>query len=355
MLSWSEEDKKYMSRCLDLAMQAAGSTYPNPLVGSVIVARGSIIGEGYHKAAGTNHAEVNAIGNVTERSLIKEATLYVNMEPCSHYGKTPPCADFIIANGIREVVVGTIDTSSKVSGRGIDRLVKAGVKVTTGVLEAECRWINRRFFTYNEKRRPYIILKWAESADGYLDIDTSARDGRGSNWITGLEERTLVHRWRTQEQAILAGGNTIRVDNPQLNARLCQGRDPLRIILSKSGNVSADSALFKGEGKTLLFTENREVNIPRCEVVILDPCRNSGEQIMDYLFDAEIQSIIIEGGAATLNHFISLNLWDEARIFKGNKCFYKGIPAPTIEGKEFETAIFKESQLRCITREDKIG
>jgi diaminohydroxyphosphoribosylaminopyrimidine deaminase/5-amino-6-(5-phosphoribosylamino)uracil reductase len=225
----------FMKRCLELASKAEGMTYPNPMVGSVIVHEGKIIGEGFHLKAGGPHAEVNAINSVSDKSKLKDSTLYVNLEPCSHFGKTPPCADLIIANSVPRVVIGTLDTSEKVSGQGLSRLKNAGCEVITGVLEKECRRLNRRFFTFHEKNRPYITLKWAQSADGYLDMIRTSDQNTGPNWITGNPERVLVHRWRAGEQAILVGAGTLRVDNPKLNVREWTGNNPLRLVLSSSG------------------------------------------------------------------------------------------------------------------------
>jgi diaminohydroxyphosphoribosylaminopyrimidine deaminase/5-amino-6-(5-phosphoribosylamino)uracil reductase len=232
----SPDDLIYMHRCLDLARCAVGCTSPNPMVGAVVVHKGKIIGEGYHMKAGTPHAEVHALNAVKNRDLLPEATMYVSLEPCSHYGRTPPCADMIIISGIRRVVVGTVDTSTKISGRGIARLREAGTEVITGVAEEECRAINKRFFTWHEKQRPYVILKWARSADGFLDLVRGPGDTAEPNWITGLTERILVHRWRAEEDAIMAGGGTVRADNPSLDVRLWSGKNPLRVIVSRWRN-----------------------------------------------------------------------------------------------------------------------
>ncbi len=240
-----KDDMKFIERCLELASKSEGRTYPNPLVGSVIVHNGRIIGEGYHLKAGEPHAEVVAINSSRERELFGSSTIYVNLEPCSHYGKTPPCTDLIISSGIRRVVAGTTDTSEKVSGKGIAKLRESGCEVITGVLEDKCRWINRRFFTFHEKKRPYIILKWAQSADGFIDAERSNDRLRKPLWITGNAERVLVHRWRASEQSILAGAGTVRTDDPQLNVRDWTGKDPLRLILSSSGNLDSNSATIQ--------------------------------------------------------------------------------------------------------------
>jgi diaminohydroxyphosphoribosylaminopyrimidine deaminase/5-amino-6-(5-phosphoribosylamino)uracil reductase len=338
----------YMQRCLDLAGRAMGMTYPNPLVGCVIVNNGLIIGEGYHLKAGSDHAEVIAINSVADKKLLKDSTLYVNLEPCSHFGKTPPCADMIISNGIRKVVIGSSDTSEKVSGEGIARLRDAGCKVTAGVLEEECRWINRRFFTFNEEKRPYIILKWAQSADGFIDYRRDKGFENKPVWITGEAERSLVHKWRAEEQAILAGAGTIRADNPKLNIRSWAGEDPLRVILSSSGDIDKRSALFEQNGTNIVLTHNTDAEFENSVIVKLNADLRSEPQILDYLFKKGIQSLIIEGGADVLRQFISAGLWDEARIFHGNDYFREGIKAPDIEGITVTSTGFGRSTLDLV-------
>lgn len=255
-------ENKFMRRCLEMAAKAEGLTYPNPMVGAVVVCNGKIIGEGYHLRAGEPHAEVIAINSVPDKSELKDSTLYVSLEPCSHFGKTPPCADFIISHSIPRIVIGAPDTSDKVSGQGLFRLRNAGCEVITGVLEDECRRLNRRFFTFHEKKRPYITLKWAQSADGYLDILRSEKERIEPTWITGKPERSLVHRWRAEEESILVGAGTVRVDNPKLNVRDWKGKDPLRLILSSSGNIDKGSSLLMDGGETVLFTNNKDSEIP---------------------------------------------------------------------------------------------
>ncbi|MBN2634479.1 MAG: bifunctional diaminohydroxyphosphoribosylaminopyrimidine deaminase/5-amino-6-(5-phosphoribosylamino)uracil reductase RibD, partial [Bacteroidales bacterium] len=301
-----------MHRCLDLAMMAEGRTYPNPLVGSVIVYDGKIIGEGYHVRAGDRHAEVVAIDSVKDKEKLRESTLYVNLEPCSHYGKTPPCADLIVEKGIKKVVVGTVDTSSKVSGRGILKLRKSGCEVLTGVHEASCRWLNRRFFTFHEKKRPYVILKWAQSSDGFLDAERNPGDECSPRWITGEAERVLVHRWRASEQSILAGAGTLRADNPQLNVRCWSGKDPIRLILSSSGRLDPGLALFNTSGSNIIFTHNENVSIPDAMIKKLEKNQESAKQVLQFLYQSDIQSVFVEGGSEVLNHFIDTGLWDEA-------------------------------------------
>lgn len=344
-----EDDRKYMLRCLGLALGAEGMTYPNPLVGAVVVNNGTIIGEGYHLKAGRPHAEVMAVESVKEKELLRTSTLYVNLEPCSHYGKTPPCADFIISHSIPRVVAGTIDTSSKVSGKGIEKLRSAGCEVITGVAEEECRRINRRFFTFNEKQRPYITLKWAQSADGFIDRKRPEGSKPEITWITGKPERILVHRWRAVEQAILTGAGTIRSDNPRLDVRDWKGNNPVRIILSGSGLLPAGTAITDSIGTNVVFTFWPEkVKIPGAVLVKLNHREPAAIQICDFLYKWGIQSLFIEGGALVLSHFISAGYWDEARVFYGKKDFNDGVPAPVIKGKLYEAAEFEESHLEIL-------
>jgi diaminohydroxyphosphoribosylaminopyrimidine deaminase/5-amino-6-(5-phosphoribosylamino)uracil reductase len=345
------DDNKFMKRCLELASKAEGLTYPNPLVGSVIVNDGKIIGEGYHREAGGPHAEVIAINTVSDKSKLKTSILYVNLEPCSHFGRTSPCADFIISNGIKRVVVGTADTSEKVSGEGMLKLKNAGCDSLTGVLEKECRILNRRFFTFHEKRRPYITLKWAQSADGYLDMVRSEDYGPGPNWITGKPERVLVHKWRSSEQAILVGAGTFRADDPKLNVREWSGPQPLRIILSSSGSVGNGFSVDETNGMIVVFTHNKEISFSGATKVELDEKVPSSTQIVEYLYNRGIQSLFIEGGAEVLNHFISTGLWDEARIFTGENYFNAGVKAPVIDGFLFSRKAFSNSSLEMFLRE----
>lgn len=344
----SSADNLFMRRCLDLAANASGMTYPNPLVGAVIVHDGIIIGEGYHLKAGEPHAEVNAINSVKDKSLLSKSTLYVNLEPCSHYGKTPPCADLIISYKLPRVVVGTTDTSRKVNGEGIKKLRDAGCEVVTGVLEKESRWINRRFFMTNEKKRPWILLKWAQSVDLFLDMERTADFPVGPVWITGKSERILVHRWRSYEQSILAGAGTIRTDNPQLNVREWPGNNPLRLILSSSGNIQRPPA----ESKEVLFTHNTSIKSSEyIDVVLLEKGKPSCHQVSDYLYSKGIQSLLIEGGASVLNHFITNNLWDEAIVFTGNQIFVNGVKAPLLPVPAAGQQLFKASKLHFYLNE----
>jgi diaminohydroxyphosphoribosylaminopyrimidine deaminase / 5-amino-6-(5-phosphoribosylamino)uracil reductase len=338
------DDLKFMRRCIDLASGAEGFTYPNPLVGSVIVHEGKIIGEGYHLKAGTDHAEVAAVKSVKDSSKLGFSTLYVNLEPCSHHGKTPPCADFIISNSIKRVVVGTIDTNAMVSGEGITKLRNAGVEVITGVAEEECRRLNRRFFTFHEKKRPYITLKWAESNDGFLDYERTEDHPSLPNWISGKPERVLVHKWRASEQAILVGAGTVKADDPGLNVREWSGVDPLRIVLSGSGSLNSGSIITESDG-TIVFTHRIRNDIPRTVQIVLNEMEESSVQIVRYLYGRGIQSLFIEGGAMVLNHFISTGLWDEMRVFRGKSTFSRGVKAPATKGKLMTETDFNGSCL----------
>lgn len=321
----------YIKRCIELAKNGLGTTYPNPLVGSVIVHEGKIIGEGWHKKAGEPHAEVNAVNSVKDKSLLKEATIYVSLEPCSHFGKTPPCCDLIIANEIPNVVIGTVDPFAKVAGNGIKKLVESGKNVTVGILEDECNELNKRFFTFHQKKRPYIILKWAETADRF--IAPLSKEAKSPVWITNPYSRQLVHKWRTEEQAILVGTNTVLDDNPKLDARDFSGNNSIRIVLDKSGKISENYQVKDNSQKTIFITESENfISTENCiyENAIFDIHLISS--ICDILYKNEIQSVIIEGGSKTLQSFINTNLWDEARVFIGQTTFQNGTTAPIISG-----------------------
>jgi diaminohydroxyphosphoribosylaminopyrimidine deaminase/5-amino-6-(5-phosphoribosylamino)uracil reductase len=346
-----DNDLKFMFRCLELALRAEGMTYPNPMVGSVIVQEGKIIGEGYQMRSGGPHAEAVAIDSVKNKELLATSRMYVNLEPCSHFGKTPPCSDLIISNKIPEVVVGTTDTSDKVSGKGISKLQAAGTEVVLGVAEGECRKINRRFFTFHEKRRPYITLKWAQSTDGFLDIKREKDYKGGPGWITGKSERILVHKWRASEQSILIGAETVRIDDPLLNVREWKGNNPVRLILSGSGSLPGKIAMDNLIGSQVIFSFFPEkINIPGSVIIKLNKHESSAFQILDYLYNCGIQSLFIEGGEKVLSHFISLGLWDEARIFSGHQFFKNGIKAPAIEGNILSKTKFSKSSLEIILK-----
>lgn len=327
--------EKYIRRCIELAKNGLGTTYPNPLVGSVIVYEDKIIGEGWHKKSGEPHAEVNAVNSVKDKSLLKKATIYVSLEPCSHFGKTPPCCDLIIKNKIPNVVIGTVDPNIKVAGNGIKKLIEAGIHVTVGILEEECYELNKRFFTFHEKKRPYIILKWAESQDGF--IAPKEKLEKKPVWITNPYSRQLVHKWRTEEQAILVGTQTAIDDNPKLNARDWSGNNPIRLVIDQNNRIPEHNHIFDNQAKTILFSKSRN-SIKKENTIfeIIDFEKNIVEQIVQILHQHQIQSVIIEGGRQTLQTFIDANLWDEARIFVGSVEFKEGTKAPNIAKNQFK-------------------
>ncbi len=323
--------KKYMQRCIDLAQNGRGKVAPNPMVGSLVLYKDQILGEGYHKYFGGAHAEVNAINSVIQQELLPQSTLYVSLEPCSHKGKTPPCSDLIIEKNIKKVIVGTVDPNSLVAGKGIEKLRNAGIDVVENILEEECLELNKRFFTYHKLKRPYIILKWAESEDGFIDIKRNQDTPIGPNWISNPVSRMLVHKWRSEEQSIMVGTNTILKDNPGLDTRLWSGKSPLRIVLDRFGRLPMDRKVFDNKVPTLVFSEVAHENSKNLEYVVVDFNQTLLSQVMIELFQREIQSVIIEGGQKLIQSFIEQNLWDEARVFKGEKIFQSGVEAPKID------------------------
>lgn len=338
----------YINRCIQLAQNGLGRTYPNPIVGSVVVHNDLIVGEGWHQKAGEAHAEVHAIQSVKDKSLLRKSTLYVSLEPCSHYGKTPPCSNLIIEAGIKKVVIGTVDPFSEVAGKGIKKLMDAGCEVRVGVLEKECRELNKRFFTYHTKNRPYIILKWAQSDNGFLSPLPKKDAVRKPVWITGKYSQQLVHKWRSEEQAIMVGTNTAILDNPRLNTRLWQGKDPVRIVLDRKSRIPADSYLFDNSVKTIVFTQNA---LPGSSAknVIFEQVNFESElprQVCEVLFRHGIQSVIIEGGGQTLQTFLDADFWDEARVFRGKITFREGIKAPEFSGELVSESHITGDQLK---------
>lgn len=352
--------EKYMQRCIDLAKQGLGNTAPNPMVGSVIVYNGKIIGEGYHRRFGEPHAEVNAINSVQDKSLLKKSTIYVNLEPCSHFGKTPPCANLIADIGIPNIIIGSIDTASHVSGKGIEILKGAGCKVTTGVLEKESRELNKRFFTFHEKQRPYIILKWAQTKDGFIDVERNENSPKVPTWITNEHAKTLVHKWRSEEQSILIGTNTALADNPSLTTRNWIGKSPLRIVFDRELKLSKHLNIFNTEAETVLIADNSckniKVNRLRSNIGIKFVNYNNDfyAQLFDILTKKNIQSIIIEGGSKVLDSFIQNNLWDEVRIFHGDKVFGKGVKAPKVIKKEPISFVIGNCKLMLIKNKESL-
>ena len=325
------KDEKYIARCIQLAKNACCNAAPNPMVGAVIVHNGIIIGEGYHIRCGEPHAEVNAIRSVKNESLLKEATIYVSLEPCSHYGKTPPCANLIIEKGIPEVVIGCMDPFSMVAGRGIEKLRKAGIKVTVGVLEKECQELIRRFITFNTQKRPYITLKWAESADGFIDKN---REGGSPVLLSTPLTSMVVHKRRAEHDAILVGRKTALLDNPSLTTRNWFGKDPIRLVIDKDLTLPKDLCLFDGKIRTIIFTQKAPAeNHPSVEYIRLDFTQNILPQIMEVLYNLKVQSLLVEGGSILLQSFIDEDLWDEAYIETSPIYLNEGIRAPKIDEK----------------------
>lgn len=336
--------EKYIQRCIELAKNGLGTTYPNPMVGSLIVHNDVIIGEGWHKKAGEPHAEVNAINSVKDKSLLQKATIYVSLEPCSHFGKTPPCCDLIIKNKIPNVIIGSVDPNIKVAGNGIKKLIEAGANVTVGVLETECYDLNKRFFTFHQKKRPYIILKWAETKDGF--IAPIEKLEQKPVWITNPYSRQLVHKWRTEEQSILVGTQTVIDDNPKLDARDWFGNNPIRLVIDQNNRITKNSHIFDNQTKTIIFSKIKTEIVEENTIFeVIDFEQNIAQQIIVILYKYQIQSVIIEGGKQTLQTFIGANLWDEARIFVGNSRFNTGTKAPKLVLKDFERHIIDTDEL----------
>ncbi|RYJ45712.1 bifunctional diaminohydroxyphosphoribosylaminopyrimidine deaminase/5-amino-6-(5-phosphoribosylamino)uracil reductase RibD [Flavobacterium beibuense] len=329
----------YMQRCLDLAAQGLREAMPNPSVGAVLVYNGKIIGEGHTSPYGGPHGEVNCVNSVKEedKHLIPLSTLYVSLEPCSHYGKTPPCCDLIIQQQIKTIVIGITDPHEKVAGNGIKKLKEANREVIIGVLEKECREFNRRFFTFHEKKRPYIILKWAQTADGFISPSQKNRPNDGTVeskkpvWIANSYSRQLVHKWRSEEMSILAGTNTVMDDNPKLDVRDWTGPNPTRIILDRNNRIPGSYFVKNQKINTIILTE--KTNLPNLGNFLfekIDFNESLPRQITQVLYQHNIQSVIIEGGRQTLQTFIDYGLWDEARVFKGETLFHEGIKAPVL-------------------------
>ena len=335
--------EQYMQRCLQLAQKALGMTYPNPLVGCVIVHKGEIIGEGFHAKAGMPHAEVNAINSVKNHELLKESTLYVNLEPCAHFGRTPPCARLIVEKRIPKVVIGCVDSFSEVAGKGIEIMRSQGIDVVVGVCEKEARELNRRFFTFHEQKRPYIILKWAQSADGFMDAIRV--ENQKPVWLTNEWARRLVHRQRTEEMAILVGSNTALLDNPALTVRQWHGNQPLRVVIDRRLELPQSLNLFSDGNDTLVVNALKTEKVANISYRKVDFTSNVEEQLLMQLFHEGIQSVIVEGGSATLRSFIDRDLWDEAFVYHGGSELVNGIEAPTLKCKALEIFSLNECRL----------
>lgn len=340
----------YMQRCLELAGKGLRDAMPNPSVGAVLVHEGRIIGEGYTSPYGGPHGEVNCLNSVAQadRHLIPQSTLYVSLEPCSHYGKTPPCCDLIIRNVIPKIVIGTADPNEKVAGNGIRKLREAGKEVVIGVLETECREFNRRFFTFHEKQRPYVILKWARSADGFIGpLRNPGQPGEKKPvWITNKYSRQLVHKWRSEEMAILVGSQTVLDDNPQLDVRDWTGPNPVRIVIDRTGKID-DSYFVKNlKIRSIVLTERTD--LPNLENLLHETVAFDGQlpkTVLEVLYKHNLQSVIIEGGRHTLQQFIDAGLWDEARVFYGQAAFGKGTAAPQLDAEPRERQTIQNDEL----------
>jgi diaminohydroxyphosphoribosylaminopyrimidine deaminase / 5-amino-6-(5-phosphoribosylamino)uracil reductase len=338
----NHQDEIFMQRALELATLGRGAVSPNPLVGSVIVRNNIIVGEGWHRQYGEAHAEVNAIAAVADPTILSQCTLYVNLEPCSHFGKTPPCADLIIEKKIRRVVIANLDSNPLVAGNGIRKLRAAGIEVVTGVLDKAGRELNKRFFTYIDKQRPYIILKWAQTSDGFI-----AHENYESKWISNELSRQLVHKWRSEEDAILAGARTVSYDNPKLNVRDWTGRNPTRIVIDRFLKLNEKLNVFDRSQPTLCYNVLRHEEHKNLSLIRVDENDFLANVVTD-LQKQKIQSLIVEGGATTLNLFISAGLWDEARIFESPRVFQKGIAAPVLQGKTIQHQHIQDDKLNII-------
>jgi diaminohydroxyphosphoribosylaminopyrimidine deaminase / 5-amino-6-(5-phosphoribosylamino)uracil reductase len=347
-----QDINKYMNRCLELAALGTGHVSPNPMVGAVIVYDGSIIGEGYHHQIGEAHAEVNALASVKDKSLLKESTMYINLEPCVHYGRTPPCTDLILNSGIPKVVIAMADPNPKTCGKGIEKLKKHGVDVITGVLEKKALWLNRRFVTYFTKHRPYIILKWAETRDCFIDIKRqNYNNDTRPKWITNEYGKMLVHKWRTEEDAFMVGTHTAVMDNPRLTVREWTGRNPLRVSIDFDDTFPDKLNLLDGTAPSLIFTgksvPKEKPSITKYEI---QNRRQNLDEIMACFYQQKLISIVVEGGVDLLNSFISKQLWDEARIFTGNHIFNDGVEAPRIKGTLIDYKQFGNNALKILNK-----
>jgi len=324
---------KYIRRCFELAKQGLGNVQPNPMVGAVIVYNDQIIGEGYHEKYGQAHAEVNAIQDVLSNhenaiELLKKSTIYVNLEPCAHTGKTPPCADLLIKYKIPNVVISNIDPFGSVNGKGVDKLRKAGVNVITDVLKEEGYEVNKRFFTYHTLQRPYVILKWAESSDRFITIAENKRTS-----ISGEKAKVLNHKWRSEEQAILVGTKTVLVDNPILTVRDWVGNNPIRVIIDKDLKLTKELNIFNSDSKTIVFNNYKTEREDNIQYVQIDFYGLVPQFILYQLYLMEVQSLIIEGGAFTINEFLQYGLWDEIRLLRSKHSLGSGVHAPSLEGR----------------------
>lgn len=336
----------FMQRCLELALLGMGDVAPNPMVGCVIVHEGKIIGEGYHKKYGQAHAEVDAIRSVQDPELLTQSTLYVSLEPCAHFGKTPPCSDLIIESRIPHVVIGTVDPFAKVAGKGIEKMRTAGIEIEVGLLERECRELNRRFFTFHEKKRPYILLKWAQTLDGFIDTDRT--ETQHPTWITNALSKRLVHRQRSEESAILIGTNTAQYDNPALTVREWTGNQPIRMVIDRTRRLSPNLTIFDQKSTTWVFTDAEYEDTENIKFIRLNFKQDILPQMLEELYKRDILSVVVEGGSILLDSFLSQGLWDEAFVYSGNQFFGKGVPAPHISGEVVAVEQLDECKLHVL-------
>ncbi len=317
----NNKNKEYINRVFYLAQKGIKKVFPNPMVGCVIVKNNIIIGEGYHKKYGENHAEINAINNVTNKKEIKNSSFYINLEPCSHHGKTPPCAEEIIKHKPKEVIISNIDPNKKVQGKGIKKLISNGIRVIDKIEEEKGILLNKRFFTNQIYKKPYIILKWAETADGFI-----AKENGDSKWISNEISRTIVHKWRSEESGILVGANTIEKDDPKLTVRKWKGENPIRIVIDPNNRIKKSSVILKDKLTTLIY--NKKINKNKNKKHFIKQNDFNLENILKDIFKKGIGSILVEGGEKTINYFIQSNNWNEIRVFVSKKEFKKGIKAP---------------------------
>jgi diaminohydroxyphosphoribosylaminopyrimidine deaminase/5-amino-6-(5-phosphoribosylamino)uracil reductase len=339
------QDELLMQRTFQLAKLGLGAVSPNPLVGCVIANDGTIIGEGWHKQYGQAHAEVNAVADVKDKNLLIGSTVYVNLEPCSHTGKTPPCADLLIKLKVKKVVISTLDSNPLVGGSGIKKLNDSGIEVVTGILEKEGRDLNKRFFTFHERKRPYIILKWAQTADGFI-----ARANYESKWISNECSRQRVHKWRSEEDAVLVGTKTAAHDNPILTVRDWSGRNPVRIVIDRFLRLSDTLSLLDGSVPTICYNLLKHEEHPNLKLIRLDE-KDFLISLLDHLRIEKIQSIMVEGGSLTLSLFIESGLWDEARVLTSPRLFHTGIPAPSFQGQLIAEEKIDSDLLKIYQRE----
>lgn len=338
-----------MKFALQIAEKGRGNVAPNPMVGCVIVKDDKVIAEGYHKQYGGPHAEVNAINSLPSNFDFTDCTLYVNLEPCSHYGKTPPCSDLIISKKFKRVVVGNLDTNPLVAGKGIQKLKDSGIEVFSGVINSEARELNKRFFWFHEKKQPYVILKWAETKDGFISREPLPAN-KEDNWISSIESKKLVHQWRSEEQAIMIGTNTVIIDDPELTTRLVEGNSPVRIVIDRELKLQSSSKVFSSEGKVIIITEKDRLNTTNITYCKINFGKDFVNSLLKALFELSIQSIIIEGGSTLLNSFIEAGLWNEARIFVGTKEFKNGIKAPLFNKANAEELAIGADKLYIIKK-----